>query len=552
MLTHLSIRDYTIVEHLEMEFRAGMTVITGETGAGKSIMLGALGLCLGDRADPDSVRAGAERSEISATFHPCEPARLWLRERDMEAGEECILRRSLQREGRSRAFINGRACTLQDCAHLGELLIDIHGQHAHHSLLRREVQRGQLDEFAGQSGAVRHLQQIGADWSSLRRKLEELSGSGSERNARAQLLSYQVEELDSLDLQAGLVEALEAEQKQLANAERILHTVQQALELSEQHESGARQLLRLVQEDFLQGEAINSIRELVDSAAIQLGESGLELQQLLDRVEVNPDQLRAVEGRLETLYSVARKHRVRAELLPETRQRLKRELDDLRAGDAHVEALQGQLDELAANYRTAAGMLSKARASAAQALTREVMKQLAGLAMQQCRFEIVLSPRGHQQPNPQGLEDVEFRIAANPGQTPGPLGKIASGGELSRISLAIQVAAATAGAAPSMVFDEVDLGIGGAVAEVVGRLLLTLSARAQVLCVTHLPQVASQGHQHLRVVKTSDHKRASVDLQQLSGDERVNEIARMLGGIEITRQTLAHAREMISEVSRRN
>ena len=346
MLTHLSIRDYTIVEHLEMEFRAGMTVITGETGAGKSIMLGALGLCLGDRADPDSVRAGAERSEISATFHPCEPARLWLRERDMEAGEECILRRSLQREGRSRAFINGRACTLQDCAHLGELLIDIHGQHAHHSLLRREVQRGQLDEFAGQSGAVRHLQQIGADWSSLRRKLEELSGSGSERNARAQLLSYQVEELDSLDLQAGLVEALEAEQKQLANAERILHTVQQALELSEQHESGARQLLRLVQEDFLQGEAINSIRELVDSAAIQLGESGLELQHLLDRVEVNPDQLRAVEGRLETLYSVARKHRVRAELLPETRQRLKRELDDLRAGDAHVEALQGQLGRI--------------------------------------------------------------------------------------------------------------------------------------------------------------------------------------------------------------
>ena len=549
MLSHLTISNFTIIDQLEMEFGAGMTVLTGETGAGKSILLDALGLCLGDRADAGDIRPGAERAEISATFRSCEAARDWLRQRDLDVGEECILRRSLYREGRSRAYINGQPSTLQDCSELGGLLLDIHAQHAHQSLLRRDVQRSQLDEFAGQAGAAGELRQIAEDWLQLRRQWQELAGHGAERDARAQLLAYQVEELEALELQPGLLEELEQQQRQLANAEQILHTLQGAIEQCGQQEDSTRQLLQSLREDFLRGEAIDSVREMLDSAAIGFGESGLELQRLLDRVEVNPEQLQGVEARLDTLYTVARKHRVRAEELPQTEQRLRRELRELEDGDALVQRLQGQLDELAERYRDEAGKLSRARAAAAGKLTAAVLAQLEELAMQQCRFEVVLHPRDGDSPHPHGMEDIEFRIATNPGQPPAALGKIASGGELSRISLAIQVAALNTSSIPSMVFDEVDSGVGGAVAEVVGRLLRTLSARAQVLCLTHLPQVASLGHRHVRVAKNSDGKMADVSLQVLADDERVDEIARMLGGIEITGQTLAHAREMLARIS---
>jgi DNA repair protein RecN (Recombination protein N) len=548
MLAHLTISNYAIVDHLEMEFGPGMTVVTGETGAGKSIMLDALGLCLGDRADPNTISAGADRADITATFDIArlEPAQRWLGDRELDAGDDCLLRRTLNREGRSRAFINGHPCTLQDCAQLGALLIDIHSQHAHQSLLRRETQRQQLDEYAGQTKAAKQLEQIASDWLRLQRQLEELAGSGDERNARAQLLAYQVEELDALNPQAGDVEALATQQKQLANAEQILHSAQQTIELCEQQEDGARRALQLVHEDIFTGDAINTVRELLDSASIQLGEARAEMQHFVDQVEVNPENLRAVESKLDTLYEVARKHRVRAEELPDTHQQLAQELAELRAGDANIEGLQAQLAEMAIGYSEAAVKLGKARAKAAKKLTRVVEQQLAELAMQQCQFEIALSPRESNNPHPHGLEDVEFRISTNPGQTPAPLGKIASGGELSRISLAIQVVTASTSTVPAMVFDEVDVGIGGAVAEVVGRLLRNLSDRAQVMCVTHLPQVASLGHQHLQVSKISDKKRNLTQLAQLDEEERVEEIARMLGGIELTEQTRAHAREMLA------
>ncbi len=551
MLSHISIRNYTIVDALDMEFDAGMTVVTGETGAGKSIMLDALGLCLGDRADPNAISAGSDRADISATFDisKLDAAKRWLRDRELDSDDDCIVRRTLSREGRSRAFINGQPCTLADCAQLGALLIDIHSQHAHQSLLRRDTQRKQLDAFAGHDKAARQLEQMASDWLRLQRKLEDLAGSGDERNAHAQLLAYQVEELDAMNPQAGEVESLESEQKQLANAEHILSGAQQAIELCEQQEDGTRRALQLVHEDYFAGTAIDDVRELLDSASIQLGEARSEIQRFVDQVEVNPERLHEVEAQLDSRYDVARKHRVKPEELPELHERLSQELAELQAGDANIEALQNQLGEMAIAYGEAAAKLSKGRARAAKKLTAAVEKQLGELAMQHCSFEIALEPRELDNPHPHGLEDIEFRISTNPGQAPGSLGKIASGGELSRISLAIQVVTASTGTVPAMVFDEVDVGIGGAVAEVVGRLLRDLSDGAQVLCVTHLPQVASLGHQHLQVSKTTDKKRARTELNKLDDTGRVDEIARMLGGVEITEKTLEHAREMLATSS---
>jgi DNA repair protein RecN (Recombination protein N) len=548
MLAHIQINNYTIVDELDMELAPGMTVITGETGAGKSIMLDALGLCLGDRADPAAVRAGCERAEVTATFDVSgiPAARRWLDDRELAAGDECILRRVITREGRSRAFINGNASTLQDCSQLGALLIDVHSQHAHQSLLRKDTQRHLLDDYAGQGGAARELEQLASDWLRRRRELDELTAARDEQSARSQLLSYQVEELDSLALKDGELEALEAEHKQLANAEQILQAAQQAMDLCEHQESGTRSALALVQHDAMQGDAVNSVREMLDSAAIQLQEAQSELRRYLDQVELDPGRLKDVENRLDTLHDVARKHRVQARDLAALHAELREELDSLTGSGERIEELAGELAAVEQAYRDAAEKLSKARSKAADKLKKLVEKQLAELAMEQCRFQVALSAREVDNPHPHGMEDVEFLISTNPGQEPRSLGKIASGGELSRISLAIQVISASANTVPSMVFDEVDVGIGGAVAEVVGRLLRAMATASQVICVTHLPQVAAQGQQHLRVSKSADKKAARADLARLDESDKVEEIARMLGGIDITEKTRDAAREMLS------
>jgi DNA repair protein RecN (Recombination protein N) len=548
MLSHLHISNYTIVDTLEMEFLSGMTVITGETGAGKSIMLDALGLCLGDRADPAAVRAGAQRAEINATFDISKAPNVsrWLESRELATDDECILRRVITREGRSRAFINGNSCTLQDCSQLGELLIDIHSQHAHQSLLRRETQRRMLDDYAGQGEAARNLEQLASNWLRLRRQLDELTAVSNEQGARAQLLAYQVEELDSLKLGDGETAALEVEQKQLANAEQILQATREALALCEAQEDGARAALQLLQSDALTGKAVASARELLESAAIQLEEARNELRHHLDSVEIDPGKLTEIERRLDSIYDIARKHKVQAPGLPELHRGLREELESITGSSARVEEMAVELDQLRAEYAGAASKLSAARKKAATKLQKKVEAQLAELAMEQCRLKIALHPRDSDDPHPQGQEDIELLISTNPGQEPRPLGKIASGGELSRISLAIQVVSASVNTVPSMVFDEVDVGIGGAVAEVVGQLLRTMAAGSQVLCVTHLPQVAAQGHQHLQVAKTADSEQASASLNQLKAKGRVEEIARMLGGIDITQKTRAAAKEMLA------
>ena len=547
MLTHISISNYTIVAALEIDFKRGMTVITGETGAGKSIMLDALGLCLGDRADPKAVRHGSERAEIVAGFDvsAIPQAVSWLKERDLHTGEECLLRRIVTTEGRSRAYINGTTSTLQDCAELGALLIDIHSQHEHQSLLRKPVQRELLDAYAGQLPLAQEVEQVASDWLRSQRELDLLSNARDEQTARAQLLAYQVNELDDLGLREGELAALEQEQKLLANAEHILKSSHQALEMCEQHESGVRRALHLLSDDAQVTRAAAGARELLDSAAIQLSEAASEIQRHIDSVEIDPQRLEEVEQRLSDIYDVARKHRVLPEGVNDLHLRLRQELQELADGGQRIEELTAELAELAARYSSSAAQLGKQRRSAAGKLVKQASTVLASLAMAQCQLEIALSARSSNDPHPHGGEDIEFLISTNPGAPTQALGKIASGGELSRISLAIQVVTASTSTVPSMVFDEVDVGIGGAVAEVVGKLLRSLAEQAQVLCVTHLPQVAAQGHQHLQVSKHIDGKSVQTNMGQLCGEDKVQEIARMLGGVKITAQTLAHAREML-------
>lgn len=547
MLVQITISNYTIVSELDMEFSSGMTVITGETGAGKSIMLDALGLCLGDRADPKAVRHGSERAEITASFDiaAIPQAVTWLQDRDLHTGDECLLRRVVTKDGRSRAYINGSLSTLQDCAELGALLIDIHSQHAHQSLLRKPMQRDLLDAYAGHKALTRTVEQHASDWLRKRRELELLAGSKDEHTSRMQLLAYQVEELDTLNLQETELAKLEQEQILLANAEDILTGAHRALELCEEQESGAHQALKLLDADVHATPAASNARELLDSAAIALSEAHGEIQAHIDSVQVNPERLADVEKRLETIYDVARKHRVLPEQLSALHRTLGDELQGLANGGQRISQLEQEMTELAQQFATDAAKLGKKRRSAAKKLVKNTSAVLSTLAMEGCQFEIGLTPLKSDDPHPHGSEEVEFLISTNPGAPPRPLGKIASGGELSRISLAIGVVTANTATAPSMVFDEVDVGIGGAVAEVVGKLLRTLAEQAQVLCVTHLAQVAAQGTHHLQVSKTSSGSSVETRLGRLDNEEKVEEIARMLGGVKITAQTLAHAREML-------
>ncbi len=547
MLAQITINNYTIISALEMEFSGGMTVITGETGAGKSIMLDALGLCIGDRADPKTVRHGCERAEITASFDltAIPQAIAWLKGRDLHTGDECLLRRVVTADGRSRAYINGSVSTLQDCADLGAILIDIHSQHAHQSLLRKSMQRELLDAYAGHKPLTTTVEQCASDWLRKQRELELLAGAKDEHTGRKQLLSYQVEELDTLNVQESELSTLEQEQNLLANAEEIQHGAQQALALCDDQESGVRKALNLLNAELHATTAATDARALLESAAIQLSEARIEIRRHFDAVEVDQERLAVVQRRLEGIYDVARKHRVVPEQLPSLHQSLRDELQGLAEGGQRIEQLEQEMAELAQQYAADAARLGKHRRSAAKKLVKNTSTVLSSLAMEGCQFEIALTPLKSEHPHPHGSEEVEFLISTNPGAPPRPLGKIASGGELSRISLAIGVVTANTATVQSMVFDEVDVGIGGAVAEVVGKLLQTLAERAQVLCVTHLAQVAAQGTHHLQVTKTSTDTTVETVLHTLDDEEKVQEIARMLGGVKITPQTLAHAREML-------
>lgn len=546
MLINLSIQDYAVVDQLEVDLDAGMTCITGETGAGKSIMLDALGLCIGDRADSRAIRPGAARTDIAACFDVSlnTRAQVWLSERDLESAGDCILRRTITAEGRSRAYINGSPATLSDCADLGQLLVDIHSQHAHQSLLRRPIQRSLLDTYAGAETLIVEVSETAQRWRVLQEEYSRLAGQTEESDARRALLTYQIEELEVLNPQPGELEALEAQHKLLANAAYIIDSANDIAAGCEAQRDQLARIVQLANDERMTGSATDNLRELLQSALIQLDEAQAETARFAASVELDPEGLRAAEERLGALHDMARKHRAQPDALHELLATLQAELESLAGGTEQLASLEEALGDTALAWRTHAKALSERRRDAAALLSKRVMETLTDLAMTKCVFEIALIPFKDDNPDPRGAEDIEFLIATNPGATPGPLNKVASGGELSRISLALQVVAADTATSPTMVFDEVDVGIGGGIAEVVGDLLRTLGERSQVLVVTHQPQVAAKGHQHLLVTKTGEDAVHS-ELTLLAGAARIEEVGRMLGGAKLTDSTLAHAREML-------
>jgi DNA repair protein RecN (Recombination protein N) len=552
MLVHLSVHNYAIVEHLDLELERGMSVITGETGAGKSIMLDALGLTLGDRADSGVVRPGADKADILATFDLVDipEASSWLAERDLNHDGPCILRRVITAEGRSRGYINGTPCPLGDLKALGELLIDIHSQHEHQSLLKTDTHRRLLAEYAGAGDLARQVQLAAQQWRQTRQELDRLANSGDEQRARHQLLSYQLEELDNLGLGDNELEALEQEHKNLTNAEALFGICRQVIDQCSESDSGnvlsaltssLNRLGAISNTPHALGEAAN----LIASAQIQVEEAVGELNRFLDNFDADPARLQQLEERLDTIYTLARKHRIHPTELPAMQQRLTEEVESLHASDESVEQLGEELAAYARHYRTRATELSGLRKQAGKQLAEAVQQEVQRLGMPGGRFTIELRPTSGADLQPYGLEQVELLVSANPGQPLKPLAKVASGGELSRISLAIQVITAQTSRVPTLVFDEVDVGIGGPTAEIVGQLLRRLGDRGQVLTVTHLPQVAAQGHHHLFVHKVRDSDETRTAVASLSKAERVEEVARMLGGIDLTKESLAHAKKMV-------
>jgi len=555
MLTSLFIRDFAIVQKLELAIESGLTVLTGETGAGKSILIDALALALGERAEALVIRHGCERAEVAAGFDlkAGTDAARWLRAHDLFEDGECLLRRVVERDKGSKAWINGRPVPVQQLRELGELLVDIHGQHEHQSLLKRDAQRQILDDYAGLSTQVDELAGLYHRLRELEERRDTLKRDGANRAARIDWLRHQVQELESLKLAPEEIPQIEDEHKRIANAAELVlgaQSVNQTLYDDEEHAVSVllsrvtRELERLSDFDARLGELIN----LLNDAVVQVDEVASRLHQYLDDLDVDPQRLEWLENRIAALHELSRKHQVRAEELPAVLERLKIELGDIEDFDINLEKLDQEIATARAAYLKLANLISGERKKAATRLGKGVTGEMQSLGMPGGRYEVSLTPLAKEEPTPHGLERVEFQVSANPGQPLKPLTKVASGGELSRISLALQVVTARIGRIPTLIFDEVDVGIGGGVAEIVGAQLRMLGEARQVLCITHLAQVAAQGHHHLQVTKETAANTTLTHIGPLNATERVHEVARMLGGVEITRQTLDLAAEMLGRV----
>jgi DNA repair protein RecN (Recombination protein N) len=556
MLTQLQIRDFAIIDQVELELRAGLTVLTGETGAGKSILVDALQLLAGGRAGAEVVRHGAERAEVSGTFDLSRAPRelkQWLEEQSVGATPELMLRRVVGRDGRSRAYLNGQAVPVQLLREAGNILIDIHGQHEFQSLTRAASQRELLD---GYGELVPLASQVGIAyrvWLELLNRTLALESKARDRDARLELLRYQVKELAALNVSPGELESLTEELVRLANRGRLAQGTQSALgELYEDDSGSAYAMLSRAQQTLRGLAALDArlagVVPLIEEAAIQVREAARELGQYGQSLEVDSARQEEVEQRLAAIEQLARKHRMAAAGLPEHARQLGEELETLERADLDLAALRKDLNGALAAYREQAQALSRRRQDAARALAKDISARMQTLGMSGGRFEAEVAQEGNADPTQHGIDQIEFRVSANPGQPPRALGKVASGGELSRLSLAVQVSCA-ADEARCMVFDEVDSGIGGAVAEIVGRELRALGSRGQVLCVTHLPQVAALAHHHLRVTKLTDGRTTRTSLTELTPEERIEELARMLGGIAVSGRAREHAREMLAAVA---
>jgi DNA repair protein RecN (Recombination protein N) len=549
MLKFLTICDFIIVSNLELDFSTGFTALTGETGAGKSILIDALSLALGGRGDATMVRTGCERLDIAAEFDIADMANLQtiLREQELEGDANvCLMRRVIDSGGRSRSFINGRSATLQQLREVGEQLLDIHGQHAHQSLLRAEAQRTLLDSYAGVTAGAEKAAVHYREWQALRRRRLSLSENAGAVQAERELLQFQRAEVEGLGFNLPDWTALQEDYARLSHAANLLDTVAFGIEsLSEADDACLTQLNALMvrlHEGIAHDASLGEPLRLLESAQAEMQEAVYALRHYQQRLEQDPQRLQQLEQRIQNVMDMARKHRVAPEKLDEVLQRIVARLNEL-GGDADLAELAQQENAAQQNYLQSAQKLTKARQQSAAKLSHEITAAMQTLAMQGGSFSVALMPLA--EGNAYGLEAIEFQVAANPGVPLRSLAKVASGGELSRISLAIQVATSQIASVPTLIFDEVDSGIGGRVAEIVGHLLKQLGKSYQVLCVTHLPQVAAVADQQWQVSKAVEDGVTLSHIAVLKGEQRIAEIARMLGGVTITDTTRKHAAEML-------
>ncbi|MEI8570380.1 DNA repair protein RecN [Methylomonas sp. LW13] len=552
MLLNLNIIDLAVVDALDLDLDPGMSVLTGETGAGKSILLTALGLALGDRADSGYVRPGSKRAEVNIEFDLSKAplVKQWLIDNELDDDGQCMIRRTISDDGRSKAYINNRPVNLQTLQGLSRQLVEIHGQHAHLTLLDSEEQRRLLDGFAGNQALLDDLNTCYQNWKQAHKQLQQLLKAGSDQAEREELLRYQLDELQQLDLENFDYQALADEHHKLANLGKILGVGQQQLDVlyDNDQQSVADMLghvIHAINELAQYAGELNGVAELLSDAEIQIGEATQQLRRFLENQEADPQQLTWLENQIGVIQSLSRKHKIQPEELPELAARFATELDNLSHSSERIESLNTDCERLLSQYRKLAGELSTSRRQAGTELQQRISDAIKELGMPHGEFLVNLRTPEDAEPQRNGVDSIEFLVSTNPGLPAKPLAKVASGGELSRISLAIQVTTSTDKTTPTMIFDEVDSGIGGGIAEIVGQKLRRLSKNRQVLCVTHLPQVASQAHQHLFVAKNQKAAVTSSTVRRLSEDERVNEVARMLGGVTITENTLAHAREML-------
>lgn len=554
MLLNLNIIDLAVVKSLDLDLEKGMSVLTGETGAGKSILLTALGLALGDRADSGYVRPGCKRAEINLEFDLSDaPQALeWLTENELDDGRNCLIRRTVSEDGRSKAYINNRPVTLQSLQELSEKLVEIHGQHAHLTLLNSDEQRRLLDSFAKNQPLLDSVNACYRQWHQAHKELAALKKASIDQTEREELLRYQIEELSQLDLANFNYTALSEEHRKLANLGQILNIGQRQVDmLYENDQLSVIQMLSHSAGELTHlarfATELNEICSLLSEAQIQIEEAALQLRRFLESQEADPAYLETLENQIGVIQNLSRKHHVTPDELPELATRLEHELDGLTHSSERIEALEASTSQFLAKYREYVSQLSKQRRAGAEKLQQQISAMIKELGMPQGEFLVEITELDNGEPKLNGLDKIEFLVSANPGLPAKPLAKVASGGELSRISLAIQVTTSSDKTTPTMIFDEVDSGIGGGIAEIVGQKLRSLSHNRQVMCVTHLPQVAAQAHHHLYVEKNHKTDITSSNVRLLDAEERIKEIARMLGGVNITANTLAHAKEMLMQ-----
>ncbi|MDH3608168.1 MAG: DNA repair protein RecN [Gammaproteobacteria bacterium] len=554
MLKSIFIKNFAIIDELELDFYDGMSVLTGETGAGKSIIIDALNLALGNRADRSVARIDNANVEVTATINTSssEEATAWLKEHDLDHGDECVLRRVINKDGKSKAYINNSPSSVAALRSLGDLFVDVYGQHEHQSLMRLDMQRQLLDSFANNSKNIEKLAAVFRLWQSLNNQLEIAETNQAETRAKLELLRYQFQELEELNLQAGEYEEINEKFALLNNSKELNeNSMRISQQLAGDGDNSIYDKLSSLISDAEKYAAVdnelNEPLEILRSIHIQTKEVAAYLRNYSENISSNPQELQILEDRITAVEEISRKHKVKPKELLNIHAAIKKELDSIEGEHGDPDKIKASMQEAEQLYRTTAKKISSARKNAANELNEKITESMQALGMQGGRFHINVKPKKSTELSLNGLDEIKFLVSTNPGQSLRALNKVASGGELSRLSLAIQMATSNNLKIPTLIFDEVDTGVGGATAEIVGKHLRKLGNSAQVFCVTHLPQVAAQSHHHYKVNKFEKDESTTTKITHLAEDDRIEELARMLGGVELTKNTQEHAKEMLRQ-----